>query len=443
LARVTDSAQATAMTPAQVLKVTPAPDDAGAEAMDRFDWQCAMATADLLAVYADLLLAEKTAGDVFAELICEHQEDWALSNGNDAEIVSAKHLEREFGTYSTLKQVLDDGGVLHLFDRWVALKQSPRCRVMTTPSLSGEARELEKACEHFAVQKGDLDFGEFEELLTKLATEMVKRRKVKAKASNPNLEPLFEPESAETLAAFLRVLRITHSRPFRDDLIYSAGDRYARPVAVALGHPGAADSIWEALMNVVRERMRAAGPERRAALPLVLGAKDEAGFEKRMLTLADVETIVGVAVANPSGYRRLPKKVLTSKVAVKMSVGGCSDTAIARAENLRLQFRSHWRTVTSGPSKRTARKRVENALHRIADEEAAVVGAGPEPWGPDLWSAVQSRIDAFEGQAKAHGLDSDLLLGGVAELSNNCLVWFSPSFDADAVMRETAEKATS
>ena len=40
-------------------------------------------------------------------------------------------------------------------------------------------------------------------------------------------------------------------------------------------------------------------------------------------------------------------------------------------------------------------------------------------------------------------MDSDMLLGGVAELSNKCLVWFSPSFDADAVMRETAEKATS
>ncbi|WP_310962421.1 hypothetical protein [Nocardioides terrisoli] len=402
-----------------------------------------MATADLLAVYTELLKAGRTIGEVAVELICEHHEDWALLLGDDADIVSAKHLEREFGTYSTLKQVLDDGGVLHLFDRWVALKQSPTCRVMTTPSLSGDARQLEKACEHFAGQQGNLEFGEFEGILTKLAAEIVRRRTVKAKSADPKSEIVFVPESAETLAAFLRVLRFTHSRPFRDDLAYSAGDRYAMPVAVALGHAEAADAIWEALMNVVRERMRAAGPEPRAALPLVLGARDEPGFEKRMLTLADVETIVGVAVANPSGYRRLPKKVLTSKVAVKMSAGGCSDTAIARAESLRLQFRSHWRTVNSGPSKVTARRNVENALHRIADEEAAAVSGGPQPWGQRLWSAVQVRIDAFEGNAKAHGLDSNLLLGGVAELSNKCLVWFSPSFDADTVMRETAEKASS
>lgn len=431
------------MTPARILKVTPAPDDAGAEAMDRFDWQCAMATADLLAIYADVLAAGKTAETAVVELICEHHEDWALSAGDDAEIVSAKHLEREFGTYSTLKQVLDEGGVLHLFDRWMALGQSPICRVMTTPSVSGEAREFERACEHFARHGVTPDFGGFGQFLIKLALEIAKRRQVKAKRSEPHSQPDSLPVSAEVLATFLGMLRFTHSRPFRDDLAYSAGDRYARPVAEALGHPEAANAIWEALISVVRERMRAAGPDPRASLPLVLGAKGEPGFEKRMLTLADLETIVRVAIANASGYRRLPKRVLTSKVAVKMSVGGCSDTAVARAERLRLQFRSHWRSLSSGPGRATTQRKVENMLHRLADEEAAVVTTSIEPWGPGLWSALQSRVDALEGQTKAQGLDSDLLLGGVADLSNNCLVWFSPSFDAESVMREMAQRATS
>ena len=410
--------------------------------MDRFDWQCAMATADLLAAYADLLLSGDASQGLVIELICEHHEDWALSDGVDAEIVSAKHLEREFGTYSTLKQLLDDGGVLHLFDRWVALKRSPRCRVMTTPGLSGDAKELEKACAHYADKQGPPDPEDFNELLARLAAEITRRRTLKAKSADPKSTFVFVDEDPATLAAFLRVLRLSHSRPFRDDLAYSAGDRYAMPVAKAVGHPEAADAIWEAVMNVVRERMRAAGPHPRAALPLVLGAKDETGFEQRMLTLADVATIVEVAVANPSGYRRLPKAILTSKVALKMSAGGCSGTSIARAESLRLQFRSHWRTTTSGPSRVLARRAVENALHRIADEESAVASAVPEPWGAQMWHAIQARVDDFDGSAKAHGLDSDLLLGGVAELSNRCLVWFSPGFDADALMRDTADKAT-
>ena len=440
-----DLGQAPATTPAQILVVTPAPDDAGAETYDRFDWQSAMATADLLGFYFDLLSAggAPSSGVVF-ELICEHHEDWALTDGVASEIVSAKHHERRFGTYSTFKQLLDEGGVLHLLERWLALKQSPACRVVTTPGLSGDPHLLEKACAHFAEQDEDgLELGEYKELLARFAKEITQRRVANRKSADPNVaDASVAPESPETLAAFLRVLRITHGRPFRDDLAYSASTRYAMPVAKALSREDAADAIWHALLNVVRERMRAAGPTPRASLPLVLGAKDEAGFEKRMLTLSDVETIIGVALANPSGYRPLPKQIKTTKVAVKMSVGGCSDNAIARAESLRLQFRKHWRTVTSGPSRGTSRQRVENVLRRVVEEETALVSGGSAKWGPALWSSVQGRLDALEHSPKANGLDSDLLLGGVAELSNNCLVWFSEGFDADKLARELAEEAT-
>lgn len=440
-----DLGQASAATPAQILAVTPAPDDVGAETYDRFDWQCAMATADVLAFYCDLLSAGiSPSDDVVFELICEHHEDWALKGATSAEIISAKHHERGFGTYSTLKQLLDEGGVLHLLDRWLALQKSPGCRVMTPPGLSGDALLLEKACAHFAEQgEGALELGEHQELLARLANEITKRRVTKLTSANLKLPvPSVEDETPETLAAFLGVLRIFHGLPFRDDLPYSAGPRYAMPVAKELGREDAAGAIWHALLNVVRERMRAAGPNPRASLPLVLGAKDEVGFEKRMLTVSDVQTIVGVALANPAGYRPLPKQIKTTKVAVKMSVGGCSDNAIARAENLRLQFRKHWRTVNSGPSKVTARQRVENVLQRIVEEETAVVSGGSGPWGSALWSSVQGRLDALEASPKAQGLDFDLLLGGVAELSNNCLAWFSEAFDADQVARDLAGEVT-
>lgn len=445
LSYVNDLGQASAATPAQILAVTPAPDDAGAETYDRFDWQCAMATADLLAFYFGQLSAGGSPPDgVVFELICEHHEDWALSNGVKAEIISAKHHERGFGTYSTLKQLLDEGGVLHLLDRWLALQKTPECRVMTTSGLSGDAQLLERACAHFSEQdEGALEVGEHEELLSRFAKEITNRRVTKLRSADPKAtEASVEVESPETLAAFLRILRVTHGLPFRDDLQYSASSRYAMPVAKALGRDDAADAIWHALLNVVRERMRAAGPHPRASLPLVLGAKDEPGFEKRMLTLSDVDTIIGVALANPSGYRPLPKQIKTTRVAVKMSVGGCSDNAIARAENLRLQFRKHWRTVTSGPGRVSSRQKIENVLQRIVEEETELVSGDAGPWGTALWSSVRLRLDALENSPKAQGLDADLLLGGVAELSNNCLVWFSEGFDADTFARDLAEEAT-
>ena len=437
--------QAPAATPARVLATTPAPDDAGAETYDRFDWQCAMATADALAFYYGMLAngATPADSDVSFELICEHHEDWALSDGVLAEIVSAKHHERGFGTYSTLKQVLEEGGVLHLLDRWTALDRSPRCRVVTTSGLSSDALLLENACAHFAAQDADvLDLGEHEELLRRLAKEISRRRVAKLSANGTSTSmPSVADESPETLVAFLRMLHLDHGRPFRDDLRYSASGRYAMPVAKALGRPDAAEAIWESLMGIVGERMRAAGPIPRASLPLVFGAKDDTGFEARMLTLSELDTIVSVALSNPFGYRPLPRQIRTTKVAVKMSVGGCSDNAIARAESLRLQFRRHWRISTSGPSDITSRQRVENALRRVVDEETAIVSGGIGSWGHALWSAVQDRLDGLENTPKAHGLDADLLLGGVAELSNNCHVWFSDGFNAAEVSRQLAEEA--
>lgn len=423
---------------------TSAPDDAGAETYDRFDWQCAMATADMLAFYLDRVASSSTLDDETTfEMLCEHHEDWALIDGVDSEIVSAKHLEPTFGTFTTIKQLLDEGGVLHLYDRWSALQKSPRCRLVTSAVQTGDAAALLRACDYFAGQgSGALDLGEFEDILGKLAREITKRRFTKAKAADPDVSQESFPQGpAETLASFLRVLRIDR-HPYRDDLRGSESRKYALPVATALGRPDAADAIWQALFDVVRERMRAAGPTPRASLPLVLGAKDELGFEARQLTLSEIRTIVAVALANPAGYRPLPKRIKTTKVAVKMSVGGCSDNAIARAENLRLQFRRHMRDVTSGPSQAAAQQKIENILQRIAEEQTDLVRDGAAQWGPQLWTSLQTRLDDLEGSPKARGLDSDLLMGAIAELANNCHVWFSPDFDADEFSRQLAEEAT-
>lgn len=428
------------MVPAQILVETVPPDDAGAETLDRFEWQCAMATADVLALYEQSLSG---SCDGSHELICEHHEDWSLRDGTNAEIVSAKHHEREFGTYSTLKQLLDDGGVLHLFDRWNALQRTPICRVVTTPALSSDAQKFEKACAHFKGQTGDdLDFGPHADLMTKLVTEVQKRRAAKSNGGTP--DPAQDPaQDPAALAQFMRMLRIHHRRPFRDDLRYDAAARYAVPLANHLGKPDAAGAIWTAVLNVVRERMRAAGPTSRAALPLVLGAADEAGYEARSLTLGEVTVIVEVAVDNAAGLAPLPKPVRTTRVAVKMAQGGCTETSIRRAETLRLQFKTYWRTVSSGPGRAAQQQKVDNVLHRIAEDETEKVATDDAPWGRALWSSVRTRVDALESSPKAHGLDADLLMGGVAELSNNCLVWFSEGFDVDEVSRRLAEETSS
>ena len=331
---MTDINQAAPATPAQILVATPQPDDAGAETNDRYDWQAALATVHILSAYFDLLGGGQVVpNDAALELICEHHEDWAITDGHDAEIVSAKHHETAFGAYTTLRKLMDEGGLHHLFERWIALQRSPRCRLVTTPGLSGDARRLEAACAHFSDQPAEtVEVGEWQELLDDLAKVISEFRLKKLKGADPEATPESVPtESVGTIVAFLRILRIDHGQPRREHLPYMAGNAFAMPVAAALGRPDAADAIWQALLQVVRERMRAAGPTLRAALPTVLGAKDEDGFEARSLTLNEVQVIVTVALANPAGYRPLPRRLKTSKVAVKMSVGGCSQITRSNA----------------------------------------------------------------------------------------------------------------
>lgn len=84
-----------------------------------------------------------------------------------------------------------------------------------------------------------------------------------------------------------------------------------------------------------------------------------------------------------------------------------------------------------------------NVLQRVVDDETELVRNSSARWGPALWGAVQRRLESVASTARAQGLDEDLLLGGIADLANNCKVWFSPDFDADELARRLAEDVTS
>ena len=151
-------------------------------------------------------------------------------------------------------------------------------------------------------------------------------------------------EDRQTLTAFLQVLRIQHSEPNRNYVPLLAARAYARPVAEHLSVSHAEDAIWAAVLGLVRERMRAAGPRRRGRLPTVFGTNaDVPAYETRTVTVNDVSVAISVAVKNQAGFQPLPRRIRTSKVAIKMGEGGCSDNTIERAETLRRQYRQHWR----------------------------------------------------------------------------------------------------
>lgn len=437
--------------PAAILKHVTPPDDAGAATYDRYEWQAVMAAADVLAAYYECLDEHGTPQEnVSFEVICEHHEDWAVSDGHAAEIVSAKHKETSAGAFTTIRNLLADGGVLHLLDRWLALGRGPTCRLVTTSGLAADARSLMDVAQAFAA--GAPDGPDHDGIMTKLEEALAQARSSKTKDDDGITHGLTSDgaEKAtidrETLAAFLGVLRIQDSQPSRDYVTLMAAGAYAKPVADKLSAPAAAEAIWGAVHGLVRERMRAAGPRRRGRLPTVLGGRDEPRYETRTVTFLDVRLAVRIAIDNQSAFGPLPRRVRTSRVAIKMTVGGCSDNAVERAETLRRQYRRYWREVRATPTVNPAQRRVENDLLRLVDEATDTVRPSGQNWGPALWREIQVRLNDAVASSRFHGLDADLLLGGVSELSSECKAWFSAAFDVDAVanrlMREVAGTAT-
>lgn len=430
-----------AVSPAAVLRGTVPPDDAGAETFDRYEWQAAMATADVLAAYLDHLDDDGALrpGATF-EMICEHHEDWALSDGHSSEIVSCKHKETEVGAFTTIRSLLVDGGVLHLLDRWLALGRTPSCRLVTTAGVANEVRDLIRTAEAFAA--GTPDGETYDAIMEKIVRAVAHARTAAAGTRGGKGVVDARSEDRATLAAFLRVLRVQDSKPARGYVALLAPPAYARPVAARVRAARAEDAIWMAVLSLIRERMRAAGPRRRGHLPTILGARNEPGYEARTITLDDVAVAIRVAIDNQAGFRPLPRHIRTSKVAIKMTTGGCSDNAVERAEALRRQYRQHWREIQAIPSMDPAQRRVENILLRVLDEATDAVRIPGQKWGRELWWEVQTRLDKMADEDRAYGLDADLLLGGVSDLSNKCRAWFSDAFDVEAeelrLLREAA-----
>lgn len=411
-------------------------DDAGAETFDRYEWQSMMATVDLLSMYLDALSAARDPRSVFdCGLVCEYHEDWACVVRGGVELVSGKHKEPGFGAYTTATALLGDGGVAHLFDRWHSLGAVPRSRLVTTAGLSGDAEEIRKACAHFAKHgpSAVLPNDATQTAFTRLANTLGKTR------AQAGLEPI-DGLSTMALPRFLASFTFHCGKPRRDHLPSMAPAAYAAPIARELGRPELAVEFWEAVLSLVRGRMRAAGPARRGLLhTLEPGGADE--LERRTVTIADAHVAIMAAMTTPGGFTPLPKLVITNKMAVKMHEGRCAATSIDRAEVLRQRFTHFRRAQRSGPGAREAEFELDLFLRRVADQATGATRTTTgERWGARLWTELEERLELEARVGVAEGMDTDMLLGGVADLANNCKIWFSESFDAQHRVRQLRER---
>jgi len=445
-----DVGEGTATARQTVLSAEPE-DDAGAQTADRYEWQAAMAAADALSVYRDALEDGRSAADCDAGIICEHHEDWVVVVGGDAELVSGKHRDPSVAVFTTITQLLEDGGLAHLFGRWHAMGELPYCRLVTTAGLGrGAAQELNKAARAL---RASADDGQM--LLVSEAQEQVIAQFAKGLQQIPKFLPrswkaavdagVTHPAGVhlEQAGRFLSMLRIDEARPSRILVGHAAPDMYCAPVLKILRRDVLlAVSVWEAVMALFRARMRAAGPTPRGELPHVqagqvrlgAGALAQRELAARTVTIADLDVAIQKAISNRVGYLPLIPPPRVTRLGIKMAEGVCADNSIERAEQLRSDYRAYWSDRGSeDPLARAVQRRLRRALLRISDDAtAAITGAGTPLRGPDLWRGIKARVEAMPSGEWPEDLDADLRLGGICDLTAQCMVWFSERFDVTA-----------
>ncbi|MGW2065766.1 hypothetical protein ACWCO9_34995 [Streptomyces sp. NPDC001937] len=416
--------------------------------MDRYNWQASMAAADGFRLYLDALDDDgRPSRDIDSRVVCEYQEDWAAVDSDAVELVSAKHRDVTTGPFTTINSLADAGGVAHLFGRWHALDETPSCRMVTTFGLSPEVQKLEKAWEKLRELRLEHQLLMLPDEHSKPVNDLCQALRSYCKELPdwwaPAAKPMPSPTDAEIaqVVRFMSVLDVEAGKPLRDHLAYAAANMYARPLCDRLRLSIDPESIWAAVHDLFYARMRKAGPIPTGKLPAVLAyrvgatspntAQLERNHLNRIVTLDDIDMAVRTAISQPHGYRPLPRVQRTTKLAVKMSAGQCPDNSIERAEHLAQEYRDFWREERSGnPTARVAHARLDRYLLRISDE-ATQSTLAEVPRGPAFWQAVQQLLAASPPADVPSGMDPELLLGGICDLTSQCKVWFSDRFDVD------------
>jgi hypothetical protein len=439
-----------------VIRVAPT-DDVGARTADLFDWQAAMAAVDGLSLYHRSLDDDGQIPDTDdSKIICEHHEDWVVVSGPNAELVSAKHRELSTGPFMTTVQLVEAGGLGHLFNRWWSLLSKPRCRLVTsTAPASGEVSRLAQATELLRERAAGAPLSADQTTMIDRVIETFARAVLSSKhCPSAWLEPVDPwqhshdqvPDHQLAAEAFLKSLTIDHSRPGRQLIQDISPTRYARPVLARMSGPDGREveaAVWEAVHNLFRARMRDAGPSPTGGLSTALSGPWASGASSvpnwlatRTVTNADIHVAIQTARKNPLGYRPLRAPSKLTKLSVKMARGECADTSIGRAEELRMAYSRYWRERRNNvPGSSSEKRALERVLLRLADRATRDCRLPTEAWGTPFWSALDQGTESMKTNLPK-GFESDLALGGISDLAAQCKVWFSDAFDVKAAINE-------
>lgn len=351
------------------------------------------------------------AGEEVAAVVCEkHEDHLAFFDGGEVELVSVKHREASQGPWR-LPALINEGGVGHLYDRWAATRERAKAVLMTNAGLApgpAQAAALAEAC-----SSGDGD--RIEAFVPAVGEKLL--------------------GSDDQVRRFLRGLRVEAGLPSREHITAQNVATLLTPALDRLGlGPGDAPSIYERLVHLIEEAQRARAGALDSMLQYVADpGRLNAGVRQSRALAAktlDRRTVTAALVAAPAALPRLtplvePPRARTS-LQRKLEAGGVGATTVESAKRLRAswsQFESSRRAIIPGgdPEFEDLRARV---LRLVSRSETRTAGA--ESYGQAMQRDLDETLTVTAlARPSAFALDSDLLMGLVYELTDECSVWFS------------------
>ena len=347
-------------------------------------------------------------------MVAEWHDDFiVIRTGETPQLVSVKHRELSQGPWS-LRDLILDGGVKHLFQQWTRLNRLPECKVVTNGALKRGKNQSRQFIN--AVQRRDWAW-------------------VRAAHQLRKYLPVFNEDD---LLAFLKGLTVESETASRHHIRSSNIEGLLRPALRTLGlNEDRAEDAYDDLLQLIEGAIRGGVGSKPTRFDLLLhpnrlelAVARQQAIAKRTVMRQDTLSVVAQACSSTGALLSSPSEDATdaTKLVRKLRTGGLGPTTINSAKRLRAIWSSlEARYRSDLPTVHDQIHDLRTRVLDIAADAQSVARRGREDlYGPQMLDELKRTLLVPKlGSRSPFPLDDKHLLGLVYQLTDECEVWWS------------------
>lgn len=390
------------------------------------------------------------------KIICEWDEDFIIVRNRPPllELVQVKHHDRAL--YTTMKMLCDEGGLAHLFDRWLGYTSGPAARLCSNTKLGGRPGEASPRALHDACRMGALTTPAGSPLLAHLAWAMLDVARSannlvflpKPTAPSPTKQHRHDPAALppglfDLLLRFMTSLRFDCDRPAKNHIEDVNVRQLVEPTMARLGFSKAiAPTAYKAIIEIIAEasRDRSGRPPDLARYLTEPGAYEPTSelaqtVERRTVSREAVLDAIrhganrtsGGAVSLLRSGQAPPRAAGGHRLTEKMSLALIDEAEQENALRLRDLWLHVWPQARTGfPEDIETEYRLELEILDIVRNVRQMMIGKSDPYGVQFQALLHQHLRQARLSSKVNvPLDDFHILGLAYELSDLCKFGFS------------------